>query len=674
MSQNLLAEETSPYLLQHKDNPVHWRPWGQAALDEARALNRPILLSVGYAACHWCHVMAHESFEDPEVAAVMNDLYVSIKVDREERPDIDSIYMSALHMLGEQGGWPLTMFLTPAGEPFWGGTYFPKVPGYGRPGFPHVLREVARIFHEDFDKVAKNRDALKTALADHAAAAAPGRPAPGILDEIADRLVRHIDPEHGGVGTAPKFPQPFLLDHLWRAWLRTGDTRCRNAVTLTLTRMVQGGIYDHLGGGLARYSVDERWLVPHFEKMLYDNAGLIRLLALVAKGTADALFETRLRETVDWVLREMVTAEGAFAASLDADSEGEEGRFYVWTDAEIDTALTDFAPADVALFKRIYDVTPQGNFEGRTILNRLDHPDTLAAGEETRLAAMRARLFGLREGRVRPGWDDKVLADWNGLMIASLARAGAAFGEPAWIAAAARAFEFIRTRMVRDGRLHHVWRANRLQHLAMADGLANMIQAAIALHEATGDATALATARTWAAELDAHFRDTDAGGYFFTADDAEALIVRTRAVTDDATPAANGTMVEALARLWYLTGDDTVRARADELIEVFAGELARNFFPMCTWLNGLDTLLNGVQVVVAGQGPEADALAAAALAAPLPGLVLNRAASGLPPDHPAHGKAPPDGAPAAAFVCEGTTCSLPVTTPAALAAALARPR
>lgn len=674
MSQNLLAEETSPYLLQHKDNPVHWRPWGPAALDEARRLNKPVLLSVGYAACHWCHVMAHESFEDEAVAAVMNELFVNIKVDREERPDIDGIYMSALHLLGEQGGWPLTMFLTPHGEPFWGGTYFPKTPGYGRPGFPQVLREVARIYHEEFDKVAKNRDALKQALADQAAAAAPGRPAPGILDEVADRLVRHIDPEHGGVGTAPKFPQPFLLELLWRAWLRTGDARYRNAVTLTLTRMVQGGIYDHLGGGLARYAVDERWLVPHFEKMLYDNACLIRLLTLVARGTGDPLFEARLRETVGWVLREMVTEDGAFAASLDADSEGEEGKFYVWSETEIDAVLDGFGPDDRALFKRVYDVTPEGNFEGHTILNRLGTPETLSADDEARLAAMRARLFEARAPRIRPGWDDKVLADWNGQMIAALARAGAAFGERGWIEAASRAFDFIRTRMVRDGRLHHAWRAGRLQHLAMADGLANMIQAAIALDEATGDATALAAARSWAAELDAHFWDPEAGGYFFTADDAEALIVRTRSVTDDATPAANGTMIEAAARLWYLTGDAAYRNRADALVEAFAGHLARNFFPMCTYLNGFDTLVNAVQAVVAGEGAQAQALAAQALSAPLPGLVVNRAPDGAPDGHPAHGKTVPEGADAAVFICEGTACSLPVTTPQDLAARLARPQ
>ena len=673
MSQNLLCEETSPYLLQHKDNPVHWRPWGPDALKEAKVANKPILLSVGYAACHWCHVMAHESFEDDEVAAVMNELFVNIKVDREERPDIDTIYMSALHALGEQGGWPLTMFLTPEGEPFWGGTYFPKTAAYGRPGFADVCREIARIYHDEGDKVATNKNAIRNALQDQAKAGAQGEPAPDVLNTVADRLAGHIDPEHGGVGGAPKFPQPFLLELLWRAWLRTGDDRHRDAVTYTLARMVQGGIYDHLGGGIARYSVDERWLVPHFEKMLYDNARLIELLNLVTLGTDDPLFPERLHETVNWVLREMVTPEGAFGASLDADSEGEEGKFYVWTEAEIDTSLSAFSTADVARFKQAYDVTTAGNFESHTILNRLDQPDQLDRDTEALFARMREVLFETRAPRIRPAWDDKVLTDWNGQMIAALARAGAAQNEPTWVEAATRAFNFIRTQMIINGRLHHAFRAGRVQHLAMADGYANMIRAALALHETTSDRAFLSQAEAWAEEIHAHYWDVEGAGYFFTADDAEALVVRTRSVTDDATPSANGTMIENLARLWFLTGKETYRGRANEIIRTFAGELSRNFFPMCTYLNGLDTLLNAVQVVIAGEGHPADDLRRIALTSPLPSLVLNMASADLPLSHPAHGKTVPDDARAAAYVCQGTTCSLPLTDPDALHSMLARP-
>src|SRR5215469_2718447 len=402
--ENRLARETSPYLLQHKHNPVERWPWGTEALAEAQRANKPILLSVGYAACHWCHVMAHESFEDDETARVMNDLFVNIKVDREERPDIDQIYMSALHLLGEQGGWPLTMFLTPGGEPVWGGTYFPPTSRYGRPAFVDVLREVARLFREEPDKIDHNRGALMERLA--AAARPPGAVTLGAsqLDQAATALARAFDPVNGGFRGAPKFPQCPMLEMLWRASARSRDVRFAEVVDRTLERMSEGGIYDHLGGGIVHYSVDERWLVPNFEKMLYDNAQLLELLALAAARTGKALFADRARETVAWLAREMTTAEGAFSASLDADSEGEEGRFYVWSAAEIAQVL---GAEDAAVFARHYDVTPEGNFEGHTILNRLKPEPTDAAAEQ-RLVAMRAKLLAARGARVRPGLDDKV--------------------------------------------------------------------------------------------------------------------------------------------------------------------------------------------------------------------------------------------------------------------------
>src|ERR1051326_5778986 len=365
LPENRLARESSPYLLQHKRNPVDWWPWGPQALAEAKGTNKPILLSVGYAACHWCHVMAHESFEDAEVAAVMNELFVNIKVDREERPDIDQIYMSALHMLGEQGGWPLTMFLTPAGEPFWGGTYFPRTARYGRPAFVDVLREVARLFREEPSRIEHNRQALMERLSERA------RPQGRIvidraeLDTLAQRIAAVIDPVHGGLKGAPKFPQAALFELLWRAGQRTEDSRYFGAVELTLERICSGGIYDHLGGGFSRYSVDERWLVPHFEKMLYDNAQLLELLGLAFARTRNSLFRERATETVGWLKREMTTSEGAFSASLDADSEGEEGKFYVWSRAEIVVAL---GAENAALFVQHYDVTEEGNFEGHNIL------------------------------------------------------------------------------------------------------------------------------------------------------------------------------------------------------------------------------------------------------------------------------------------------------------------
>ena len=366
---NRLSAETSPYLLQHKDNPVHWRAWGPAALAEAKATGKPILLSVGYAACHWCHVMAHESFEDEATAAVMNELFVNIKVDREERPDVDAIYMGALHELGEQGGWPLTMFLTSDAEPFWGGTYFPKEARYGRPSFVRVLNEVARIYRDEQDKVRQNADVLKDRLKPQRRHDAGAPPPEAMLAELAPRLVQAVDPMHGGIRGAPKFPQPQFFGLLWRAGLRFGLPHPLEAVDLTLTQIAQGGIYDHLGGGFARYSVDEKWLVPHFEKMLYDNAQLIEMMTQAWRERKSPLYAQRVEETIAWLMREMVVEGGGFASSLDADSEGEEGKFYVWSLAEIGDVLGE---TDAGVFAEIYGVTAQGNFEGHNILNRLD--------------------------------------------------------------------------------------------------------------------------------------------------------------------------------------------------------------------------------------------------------------------------------------------------------------
>ncbi len=669
MSANLLDRETSPYLLQHKDNPVHWTAWGPEAFARARTENKPILLSVGYAACHWCHVMAHESFENPAIAAVMNELFVNVKVDREERPDVDHIYQNALALLGQQGGWPLTMFLTPDGEPFWGGTYFPPAPRYGRPGFEEVLRGVDTVYRREPEKIRGNVTALKDALSK----LAQNRPGQGIepalLDQIAGRLGQEMDPANGGIGSAPKFPQVSIFELLWRAWKRTGRLSYREAVMTTLAHMSQGGIYDHLGGGFARYSVDEAWLVPHFEKMLYDNAQLIDLLTLVWQETREPLFAARVRETVAWVLREMIAEGGGFASTLDADSEGEEGKFYVWHDAEID----DLLGADSALFKRWYGVTPQGNFEGATILNRLHAIEAADLETEAKLAELRRVLFEARKARVRPGWDDKVLADWNGLMIAALANAGMVFEEPSWIAAAHRAFTFVRERMTVDGRLGHSFRSGQLKHTATLDDYANMARAALALHEATGDAEALAQARAWVEVVDRHYWDRGAGGYFFTADDAADLIIRTKSAYDAATPSGNGTMVGVLARLHLVTGEEAYRERAEAVVAAFSGEVSRNFFPLATLLNTTELLHDPLQVVLVGDPAETHALRRAVLERSLPNRVLTVVPPGaeLPAGHPAHGKGALGDA-ATAYVCAGMTCSPPVTGPQALAALLDR--
>ena len=725
--ENRLARETSPYLLQHKNNPVDWWPWGPDALAEAKRTNKPILLSVGYAACHWCHVMAHESFEDAATAAVMNELFVNIKVDREERPDIDQIYMTALHLLGQQGGWPLTMILTPQGEPVWGGTYFPNTSRYGRPSLTDVLREIARLFREEPHRVEHNRQALMARLADRAQP--EGRISMGLtqLDGIAEQLTGAMDPLHGGLRGAPKFPQCSLLEFLWRAGQRAdthrptdfstladsplpnppphagegakrsdagggdasatlpGETDAEataqpsniylDLVELSLERMCEGGIYDHLGGGFSRYSVDERWLVPHFEKMLYDNAQLIELLALAHARTGHPLFRQRASETVGWLEREMLTAEGAFCASLDADSEGEEGKFYVWSLAEIESLLP---PDDAAIFTQRYDATAEGNFEGHNILNRLRHLDIFAraragqsfalapmdANEEQKLAAFRQVLLDARAHRVRPGLDDKVLADWNGLMIAALANAGSLLDEPGWLVLARRAFDFIAREMTCGDRLGHSWRDGRFLFPGLASDFAAMIRAALALFEATGEAPFLDQAVAWQHAFDRHYANRENGGYFLTADDAEGLIVRPASTNDDAIPNPNGLAAQNLIRLAVLAGDDAWRERVDILFDGLIPMAGANLFGHLSLLNALDLRLRAAEIVIVREEAHNDPLVVAAQHIPFDERILLRATSAetLSQSHPAREKIAA-AAGKAAFVCVGGRCSLPVADP-----------
>ncbi|HEU6442742.1 MAG TPA: thioredoxin domain-containing protein [Microvirga sp.] len=657
---NRLAHASSPYLLQHKDNPVHWWEWGPDALAEARRLNRPVLVSIGYAACHWCHVMAHESFEDPDVAAVMNELYVNIKVDREERPDVDHVYMSALHLLGEQGGWPLTMFLTPQGEPFWGGTYFPKEPRFGRPGFVQVLKEVSRLYHAEPERILKNRDALKAHLS-RGAESDGGVLGLTDLDRMGLRLAELIDNEHGGLRGAPKFPNPSILEYLFRYARRAGDEDARRRFLLTLERMALGGIRDHLGGGFARYSVDERWLVPHFEKMLYDNAQLLELYALAYAETGRALFKDAAEGIVTWLEREMVTPEGAFASSLDADSEGEEGRFYVWSLSEIREVLGE---EDAAFFARVYDITDEGNFEGSNIPNRLITGEAPPPVEE-RLAAMRAKLLERRSIRVRPGLDDKVLADWNGLMIASLARAAPLLDRPEWVGLAERAYRFVSKEMSRNGQLGHSWRGGSLIFPGFALDHAAMMRAALALHEPTGETSYLRDAETWRDVLLDAFTMEETRCLAMTARSADPLVIRPQPTHDEAVPNANGVFAEALVRLAQLTGTQADHQRAGDILTHLVGVARSSPLGHTSILNALDLHLKGVSILVTGS--QAEPLHEAALRVPYPdrSVRLLRPGEALDENHPA--KALAFSSPEAqALVCAGTRCSLPVTSPEAL--------
>ncbi len=669
MSENRLGRETSPYLLQHKDNPVHWWAWGPEALAEAQRTGKPILLSVGYAACHWCHVMAHESFEDGATAAVMNELFVNIKVDREERPDIDAIYMGALHRLGQQGGWPLTMFLDPEARPFWGGTYFPPRSQWGRPAFVDVLHQIEQIYRTEPERIANNASALTSALTRTSDGDGPDI-SDALLKDLTAKMLQLVDVERGGIQGAPKFPQWSFFWFLWRGGIRYGNPDARRAVTTTLTNICQGGIYDHLGGGFARYSVDDRWLAPHFEKMLYDNALLVDLLTEAWRETHEPLFKVRIEETVAWLAREMIAEGGGFAASLDADSEGVEGKFYVWSAAEI---LGVLGAADAAFFASVYDVSPEGNWEGHTILNRLNGLALRSDADETRLAGLRKKLLARRVGRIRPGWDDKVLADWNGLMIGALARASQVFERPGWLELATTAFRFVETKLSIGPRLKHSWRAGRANAPATAADYANMIWAALRLYQATLDQSYFKRAVAWTDVLDRHYWVAESGGYATSADDTTDVIVRLKAAADDAVPNANGTMVANLAALAQLTGDLRFEQRAQDIVSAFTGDIGRNIVGHTGLLaSALDLIAPQLVVIVGPDTESVQPLQKALHLHSLPGTVelcgplSTISNSGLAVFESKR----PVGAKAAAYVCSGRQCSPPVTDPVALSAAL----
>ena len=663
---NLLAGETSPYLIQHARNPVHWRPWGDAALAEAKERDCPILLSIGYAACHWCHVMAHESFENAEIARRMNELFVNIKVDREERPDVDHIYMTALNSLGQQGGWPLTMFLSPDGKPMYGGTYWPPEPRWGRPSFRQILESVNEAWRTRRAAMEERGSLLTNHLNQLSAPNPGGDLTPGDLTTVSNSLMRAVDHVHGGIGGAPKFPNAPIFRFFWNEMFRRRDAAFGEAVRALLEAMSAGGIYDHLGGGYARYSTDAEWLVPHFEKMLYDNAQILELLALVQSQWPDPMLAERARETVGWLTREMKAGD-AFGASLDADQDGEEGLFYVWRADEIDVALGAASPA----FKAAYDVTAHGNWEERTVLRRI--APRVSAEEEAELAASRAKLFALREARPFPGRDDKVLADWNGLMIAALARAGAVFGEPDWLGEARAAFDFVMTNLRdRDGRLLHAWRDGRPGARGLLDDYAAMARAALALFEASGDPADLDAAHRLASEALDLFGD-GAGGLYLTARDAADVPgARPRHAHDGATPSGAGLLAEVFARLWHLTDEARWREATERLIRAFSGaQEGIGGSPLL--LLAADMLERGGSIVI--DGPLADgraqALAQTALAAPDPALVVLRLDRRLWPDGAPRADLPLASEPIA-LLCQGQTCSPPVTTPEALKALMTR--
>ena len=608
---NHLADATSPYLLQHADNPVHWWPWCEEALQLAREQDKPILLSIGYSACHWCHVMAHESFEDPATAEVMNALFVNIKVDREERPDLDKIYQTAHQLLAQRpGGWPLTVFLDPHDlVPFFAGTYFPPEPRHGLPAFVDLMRQIDRAWREQREAIGEQNRSLQAALERLESGAAGELPPASRIEAGVAGLLQHFDRRHGGIGAAPKFPHPNSLELLLRHAWRHDHAEARHMALFTLERMAEGGIFDQLGGGFCRYSVDEQWMIPHFEKMLYDNGPLLALYAdaWLADGRRP-LFRHVCQRTAEWVLREMQLPEGGYCASLDADSEGEEGRFYVWDRAEVAELLDD---DQYDLFAARYGLDRPPNFEGRWHLHVFASTDELAERfglppreVRRRLKAARDRLFAAREQRVRPGRDDKVLTSWNALMIQGMARAGRLLEQPEWIASAQKALDYLHARHWRDGRLLATSRAGEAHLPAYLDDHAYLLNALLELLQCRWDARDQAWAQALAELLLDRFEDRERGGFYFTADDHEALPARPRPFADDAMPSGNAIAAFALQRLGLLLGEPRYLAAAERTLQAAAGELEQGAWASPGLLMALQELHDPTETLII-RGPDA---------------------------------------------------------------------
>jgi uncharacterized protein YyaL (SSP411 family) len=673
---NRLPDETSPYLLQHADNPVDWWPWGADALAEAKRREQPILLSIGYAACHWCHVMAHESFEDAATAALMNSLFVNVKVDREERPDLDGIYMQAVQAMTGQGGWPMTVFLTPEGAPFYGGTYFPPEERHGMPSFRRVVESVSEAW------TARRGDVLKAAASVGQVYAAAGAPATaeGRLDETSlatatKDIAMRFEPLAGGFGGAPKFPLAMTLDFLLRRWARTGDERSLHIVEHSFVQMGRGGLFDQIGGGFHRYTVDARWLVPHFEKMLYDNALLARLGVHLWQARGDAEVRRVTDETLQWVLREMTDPSGGFYASLDADSEGHEGKFYVWSLDE----FREVAAADADWAVVHFGITSSGNFEGKNIPTApgsVVRPGSVAdpAVSHEMIARAASALYDHRAARVRPGRDEKILASWNGLMLRAMAEAARVFDDETYRAAAVRNGHFLWSMMVRDGRAYrsHTNGETRIpgfleDHAAVALGF-------LSLYQLTFDRAWLERAETLAESCTSHFWDEAIGAFFDTANDHETLVTRPRDISDNATPAGTSLAVELLLTLAEFTGDTAMRTRAEHVLDTLVEPMTRYGTMFGCVLSAADLSVHGAVAVAIAGDPSSERFAALARAVAgqyLPALVLaggeGDAVHGVAL---MEGRTASDGLPMA-FVCRDFSCDVPTSDPGELAAQLA---
>jgi uncharacterized protein len=672
---NRLANETSPYLLQHKDNPVDWYPWGEEALKKAREEDKPVLLSVGYSACHWCHVMERESFEDEETARMMNEHFVNVKVDREERPDIDSIYMAAVQALTRHGGWPMTVFLTPDGAPFYGGTYFPPLPSRGMPSFQQLLLSVVDAYENRRQEVLQNAQAVSDYLQASTAAVMPEAESAGteLLDRAAGALLSQLDRRFGGFGGAPKFPQAMNLEVLLRHYHRTGERSALDGVELTCRQMANGGIYDQLGGGFSRYSVDAYWLVPHFEKMLYDNALLSRLYLETYQATGDAFYRRIAEETLDYVLRDMTSEEGGFYSAEDADSEGEEGKFYVWTPEELGAVLD---PDEASLAARYWDVTERGNFEGKNILHVARPPEAVAdefglSTEELwdRIATIRAKLFAVREERVRPGRDEKILAAWNGLMLRSFALAARVTGREDYREAAIENATFMVEKLKEDGRIHRSYKDGRARFNGYLEDYAMVADGLVALYEATFETRWLVEADALLDAVSELFWDEEERAFYDTPADHEELVTRPRDVYDNATPSGTSVVTEVLLKLALFLDRSDYRQRAEDVLDELAGGMEKVPSGFGRLLCALDLSISETrEVAIVGdpQAPDTRDLLETVYAGYLP----NKVVAGRGPDDdeaggliPLLAQRPAREGKATAYVCVHYACQTPTTDP-----------
>jgi uncharacterized protein YyaL (SSP411 family) len=673
---NRLIHETSPYLLQHAHNPVDWYPWGEDALKKARSENKPILLSIGYSACHWCHVMERESFEDEKIAALMNELFVNIKVDREERPDLDEIYMNAVQMLTGRGGWPMTVFLTPDGKPFYGGTYFPPEDRQGMPGFPRILMGVSQAYRERPQDVEKSVAQIVSAL--HRMSESRGvtkNIAETIIADSCEKISRAYDAENGGLGQAPKFPNPGVYELFLRHYHHSKNERYLEMISHTLTKMAQGGIYDHLGGGFHRYSVDPKWLVPHFEKMLYDNAQLLRTYAQAHMITREPLFKSVVEETADYLLREMLHPEGGFYSTQDADSEGEEGKFFVWTPEEVTRLLGE---EDSEIFCRIYDVSDEGNFEDKNILHPIlttEQASKLFRKEKAEIEALIARakekLLVEREKRVKPFRDEKIIAAWNGLALSGLAEAIKVSPEPRYAEALNRTIDFIFSKMFRDGFLLHTHKDGQSKLLGYLDDYAFIAVGLLDVYEALFDRSALQRSIQLADTIIREFSDENGGGFFYTGKSHEQLVSRTKPVFDASIPSGNAMATQLLLRLAHITGKEEYFKRAEMVLHACYDAMESQPFGFAHMLCALDLYLSKPkEIVVVGNLDDSETVA---LVKQLQQYYLpNKVLQVAHPDERLEnlspllaGKTQLNGLPTI-YVCQNFTCSQPVTSWAAL--------